>query len=115
VRENEDHWEIPSFHPARSASHCGQYDDLNRHSPTACRESLKPHHVDIAEVYDRHDYFEEKKIALTRWAEYLKTVLANKKPKVVPLRGKHDRREQNTGRNAVHGLGPGRFTLYRLT
>lgn len=103
VRENEDHWEIPHFTP----------HDLRRTAasmmtsigiPRLHVEKVLNHTTsDIAEVYDRHDYFEEKKIALTRWAEYLKTVLANKKPKVVPLRGKHDRREQNTGRNAVHG------------
>jgi integrase len=42
---------------------------------------------DIAEVYDRHDYFGEKKNTLNRWADHLKTVIANKMPKVVPLHG----------------------------
>jgi hypothetical protein len=41
---------------------------------------------DIAAIYDQHDYFQEKKAALTRWAEHLTAIIANQKPKVVPLR-----------------------------
>jgi integrase len=39
---------------------------------------------DIAEVYDRHDYAAEKRIALERWAAHLTLVIAGK-DNVVPL------------------------------
>jgi integrase len=33
---------------------------------------------DIAEVYDRHDYLPEKRVALERWAAHLTNVIAGK-------------------------------------
>ncbi|MDP8986291.1 MAG: tyrosine-type recombinase/integrase [Pseudomonadota bacterium] len=41
---------------------------------------------DVAEIYDRNDYFPEKVDALNRWADHLQDILANRPPKVVPIR-----------------------------
>ncbi len=41
---------------------------------------------DIAEIYDRHDYFEQKRDALMQWAEYLQKILDNRDSNVVPFR-----------------------------
>jgi integrase len=40
---------------------------------------------DIAEVYDRHDYLPEKRVALERWASHLQSVIDGKENTVVPL------------------------------
>lgn len=40
---------------------------------------------DIAEVYDRHDYLDEKRAALERWAKYLENIIAGKEAAVVQL------------------------------
>ena len=41
---------------------------------------------DIAEVYDRHDYFEQKRDALNEWGDYLQRILDNRDSNVVPFR-----------------------------
>ena len=41
---------------------------------------------DIAEIYDRHDYFEQKLDALTMWAEHLQKILDTRDSNVVPFR-----------------------------
>jgi integrase len=103
VRENEEHFGIAHFTP----------HDLRRTAASAMTgigvprlhvEKVLNHTLsDIAEVYDRHDYFEEKKIALTRWADHLTAVLSNKKPKIVPLHGQHFKHKHKGGREAAHG------------
>lgn len=39
-------------------------------------------------VYDQHDYWPEKKRALTVWADHLSAVVAGKRRKVVPIKGR---------------------------
>jgi integrase len=85
VRENEAHFGIPHFTP----------HDLRRTAATMMTAIGVPRlHVakvlnhstgDITAIYNQHDYSEEKKIALNRWADHLAAILANKQPKVVPL------------------------------
>jgi integrase len=103
VRENADHWEIPHFTPhdlRRTAASMMTAIGVPRlHVEKVLNHTLS----DIAEVYDRHDYFEEKKITLNRWANHLKAVIANKKPKVVPLHSQHVKPEHNGGREAANG------------
>jgi integrase len=41
---------------------------------------------DVAEVYDRHDYFEQKRDALKQWGEHLQRILDNLDSNVVPFR-----------------------------
>jgi hypothetical protein len=41
---------------------------------------------DVAEIYDRYDYAEEKRVALDRLAESLERILRRRAGKVVPLR-----------------------------
>ena len=85
VRENADHWEVPHFTPhdlRRTAASMMTAIGVPRlHVEKVLNHTLS----DIAEVYDRHDYFEEKKNALNRWAEHLKAVIANKTPRFVTL------------------------------
>jgi integrase len=104
VRENEDHFGIPHFTPhdlRRTAASMMTGIGIPRlHVEKVLNQTLS----DIAEVYDRHDYFEEKKIALNRWADHLKTVLANRTPKVVPLHDQQFKREHHRPREAA-GFG----------
>ena len=37
-------------------------------------------------IYDRHDYFSEKRAALGLWANHLESVLAGDAEKVIPFR-----------------------------
>ncbi|HWS61986.1 MAG TPA: site-specific integrase [Steroidobacteraceae bacterium] len=86
VRENEEHFGIAHFTPhdlrRTAASMMTSIGVPRLHVEKVLNHTLS----DIAEVYDRHDYFDEKKVALNRWAEHLADVIANKRPKVVPLR-----------------------------
>jgi hypothetical protein len=41
---------------------------------------------DVAEIYDRYDYAEEKRVALKRLEEILGRILRRREVKVVPLR-----------------------------
>jgi integrase len=87
VRDNAEHWEIPHFTPhdlrRTAASMMTRIGVPRLHVEKILNHTLS----DIAEVYDRHDYFDEKKAALTRWAEHLQTILASNKAKVVHLHG----------------------------
>jgi integrase len=85
VRENAEHFGIAHFTP----------HDLRRTAASMMTKIGVPRlHVekilnhatgDIAEVYDRHDYLQEKRDALTRWSTELKGILAGKSSKVTPL------------------------------
>lgn len=86
VRENEEHFGIEHFTP----------HDLRRTAASAMtRLGIPRLHVekvlnhstgDIAEVYDRHDYLAEKRVALDRWSEHLTDIIEGRAAKVVPLR-----------------------------
>jgi integrase len=107
VRDNADHWEIPHFTPhdlRRTAASIMTGIGVPRlHVEKVLNHTLS----DIAEVYDRHDYFDEKKAALNRWADHLQTILANKRAKVVPIQGdrkaKHPRSRAQPQRVASNG------------
>jgi integrase len=103
VRENDEHWGIAHFTPhdlRRTAASMMTGIGVPRlHVEKVLNHTLS----DIAEVYDRHDYFDEKKAALTRWADHLQTVLANKTPKVVPLRADQPGARTERGRATARG------------
>lgn len=104
VRENEEHFGISHFTPhdlrRTAASLMTKIGVPRLHVEKVLNHTLS----DIAEVYDRHDYFEEKKIALTRWAEHLKSVIENQKAKVVPFHGQKARRDDaGSKRQSAHG------------
>jgi len=42
----------------------------------------------IVGVYQRHDYADEKRDALARWADYVNALVSGKKANVVALRGR---------------------------
>lgn len=75
VRQNREHFGIGHFTP----------HDLRRTAATFMTKLKVPRlHVekvlnhstsDIAEVYDRHDYLPEKRVALEKWSEHLQVVI----------------------------------------
>jgi integrase len=85
VRDNEKHFGIPHWSP----------HDLRRTAASAMTmlgiprlhvEKVLNHATsDIAEVYDRHDYLAEKRVALERWAAHLEDIIEGNEPKVGPL------------------------------
>jgi hypothetical protein len=40
---------------------------------------------DITAIYDRHDYLPEKRAALQTWADHLRSIVARKHHKVMPI------------------------------
>jgi integrase len=85
VRENDAHFGIAHFTP----------HDLRRTAASFMTKLKVPRlHVekvlnhstgDIAEVYDRHDYFREKRAALEKWGRHLTAIIEGKDQKVVPM------------------------------
>jgi integrase len=75
VRENEDHFGIPHFTPhdlrRTAASFMTKLGVPRLHVEKVLNHSTG----DIAEVYDRHDYLPEKRAALEKWGEHLKTIV----------------------------------------
>jgi hypothetical protein len=41
----------------------------------------------ITSIYQRHDFADEKRIALQRWAEHIEQLVAGKPGKLIKLRG----------------------------
>jgi integrase len=86
IRRNEQHFAISRFTP----------HDLRRTAASMMTATGTPRlHVekvlnhtisDVAEVYDRHDYLEEKRAALDRWAATLWELLNRGSSTVVPIR-----------------------------
>lgn len=79
VRQNEKHFGIPHWTP---------HDFRRAFSSTMPKLGVPRlhgekvlNHVtgDIAEVYDRHDYLEEKRAALEKWASYLADLIEGRK------------------------------------
>ncbi len=85
VTENLKHFGIPSWRPhdlRRTAASCMTMLKI----PRLHVEKVLNHATsDIAEVYDRHDYLDEKRVALERWGNYLESIIAGKEATVVPL------------------------------
>lgn len=92
IRDKRDHFGLPPFTP----------HDLRRTAAslmTAIRvprlhvEKVLNHTIDdVAEIYDRYDYAEEKRVALERLDEALNTILTRRSAKLIPLlRSKHAR------------------------
>lgn len=83
IRDNEDLFGLPHFTP----------HDLRRTAASFMTKLKVPRlHVekvlnhstgDIAEVYDRHDYLPEKRIALETWSEHLREILASEDRKII--------------------------------
>jgi integrase len=85
VRENKDHFGIENFTP----------HDLRRSAATHMTKLGVPRlHVekvlnhatgDIAEIYDRNDYYLEKRAALEKWGKHLSELIKSLDEKIVPL------------------------------
>lgn len=85
VRLNEKHFGIPHWTPhdlrRTAASFMTRLGVPRLHVEKVLNHSTG----DIAEVYDRHDYLSEKRVALERWADYLTKLLAGEEQTVVPF------------------------------
>jgi len=85
VRKNAKRFGIPHFTP----------HDLRRTAASFMTKLKIPRlHVekvlnhatgDIAEVYDRHDYLREKRVALEKWGKHLTAIVEGRDEKVLPL------------------------------
>jgi integrase len=86
IRDKRDHFGLAPFTP----------HDLRRTAAslmTAIRvprlhvEKVLNHTIyDVAEIYDRHDYADEKRAALSRLGEALHAILRRRTGKIIPLR-----------------------------
>lgn len=87
VRENEKHFGIPHFTPhdlrRTAASFMTKLGIPRLHVEKVLNHSTG----DIAEVYDRHDYLPEKRVALERWGEHLRAIMEGREQQTIaPLR-----------------------------
>lgn len=85
VRENAEHFGIPHWTPhdlrRTAASFMTKLGIPRLHVEKVLNHSTG----DIAEVYDRHDYAAEKRIALERWSAHLTDLIEGRDQKVIPL------------------------------
>jgi integrase len=87
VRDNEEHFGIPHWTPHDLRRTAASTMTMLRIPRLHVEKVLNHATDDIAEVYDRHDYLPEKRIALDRWADYLREIIEGKAaPTVVPLK-----------------------------
>ena len=89
IKKNLDHFGIQPFTP----------HDLRRTASTMMSKLgvSRPHlkkvlshsdgGKDVTDIYDRYEYWEEKKVALDTWSDYLRQIIAGKS-KVTPIRKK---------------------------
>jgi len=86
VRENAEHFAIPHFTPhdlrRTAASFMTQLGIPRLHVEKVLNHSTG----DIAEVYDRHSYQPEMRVALERWGEHLSSLVEGREPTVVPMK-----------------------------
>lgn len=81
IRDNNKHFDLPRFVPhdlrRTAASHMTRLGIPRLHV-----EKVLNHVTgDIAEVYDRHNYLPEKRVALEKWGKELKKILKSKPTK----------------------------------
>jgi integrase len=85
VCENDEHFDLAHFTPQdlrrTAASFMTKLEIPRLHVEKVLNHSTG----DIAEVYDRHDYLREKRVALECWAEHLREIIEGRTAKVVPL------------------------------
>ncbi len=85
VRNNQTHFGIAHFTPhdlrRTAASMMTKIGVQRLHVGKVLNHSDQ----EITAIYDRHDYFSEKQIALNRWSDYLLDMLGGSRPTIVPL------------------------------
>ena len=86
VRENETHFGIPHRTPHDLRRTAASFMTSLKIPRLHVEKVLNHATGDIAEVYDRHDYLPEKRIALERWAAHLTEIIESRAPKVIPIR-----------------------------
>jgi integrase len=106
VRENEDQFGIEHFTPhdlrRTAASFMTKLGIPRLHVEKVLNHSTG----DIAEVYDRHDYLAEKRVALDRWGTHVSAILSGKEPNVVSLPKQARACHRHAAVYADHGAPP---------
>jgi integrase len=85
VRVNEEHFGIPHWTPHDLRRTAASFMTMLG-TPRLHVEKVLNHSTgDIAEVYDRHDYLAEKRVALERWGAHVTDIITGKKSNIVPM------------------------------
>ena len=77
VRENAKHFGIAHFTPHDLRRTAASFMTKLRIPRLHVEKVLNHATGDIAEVYDRHNYFPEKRAALEKWAKHLRSIAEN--------------------------------------
>lgn len=85
VRENAEHFGIAHFTPHDLRRTAASFMTKLKIPRLHVEKVLNHSTGDIAEVYDRHDYLPEKRVALERWADQLSAIVEGRKADVVPI------------------------------
>jgi integrase len=86
MRRNQKHFGLPRFTThdlRRTATTMMGFLNIKRlHQKKVLNHTVS----DITEIYDRHDYFQQKLSALNKWAKHLQKILDTPESNVVPFR-----------------------------
>jgi integrase len=85
MRENAKHFGVAHFTPHDLRRTAASFMTKLKIPRLHVEKVLNHSTGDIAEVYDRHDYLPEKRVALERWGEHLADIIAGKDSSVVAL------------------------------
>ncbi len=85
VRENAKHFGIPHFTPHDCRRTAASFMTKLKVPRLHVEKVLNHATGDIAEVYDRHDYLREKRVALEKWGRHLSALIEGRERTVVPL------------------------------
>jgi integrase len=85
VRKNATQFGIPHFTPHDLRRTAASFMTKLRVPRLHVEKVLNHATGDIAEVYDRHDYLREKRVALEKWGRHLATIIEDKEQEIVPM------------------------------
>ena len=74
--------------PARPAPHCGQPHAEAQRPSTSALNHVSGVFRGITGVYQQHDYADEIRIALQKWADRVEEIVGGEPAKIFALRGK---------------------------
>jgi integrase len=85
IRENAKHFGIPHFTPHDLRRTAANFMTKLKIPRLHVEKVLNHATGDIAEVYDRHDYLREKRLALEKWGRHLAAIIEGNDQKIVPM------------------------------
>jgi len=85
VRQNAEHFSIPHFTPHDLRRTAASFMTSLKIPRLHVEKVLNHSTGDIAEVYDRHDYFQEKRAALEKWGKHLSAIVEGKDQKIISI------------------------------